>query len=65
VRNRLAGATTLAPSGNGDVCPACPPSAIEKAISDGFSSVLRVTRNAVALLVGLTRSSTRSAALLT
>jgi hypothetical protein len=64
VRNRSAGATTLAPNGNGWVCPARPPSAIENAISDGFSSVFSVTRNAVAVAVGLTRNSTRSAALL-
>ncbi len=62
VRNRLAGATTFAPSGNAKVCPGSPPRAIENAISDGFSSVLSVMRKAVELVVGLTRNSTRSAA---
>jgi hypothetical protein len=47
VRNRLAGATTLAPSGKANVCPGWPPRAIENAISDGFSSVFSVMRNAV------------------
>src|SRR3984885_11926572 len=47
VRNRLAGATALAPSGNGNTCPGWPPSAIENAMSAGFSSVFSVIRNAV------------------
>ena len=64
VRNRSAGAVTLAPSGNGYTVPGVPPIAIENATSEGFWSVLSVTRKAVALLSGLTRNSTRSAALL-
>jgi hypothetical protein len=36
--------------------------AIEKAISRGLASVFSVTRSAVAVRSGLTRSSTRSAA---
>jgi hypothetical protein len=39
-----------------------PPMAIDNATSAGFSSVLRVTRKAVARASGLTRNSTRSAA---
>jgi hypothetical protein len=62
VRNMLAGALTFAPSGNGKTVPGLPPTAIEKAISEGFSSVLRVTRKAVASASGLVRNSTRSAA---
>ena len=61
MRNRLVGATTLAPSGNGNAWPGWPPSAIENAISDGFSSVSSVIRKAVAIAAGLTRNSTRSA----
>ena len=62
VRNRLAGALTFAPSGNGKTVPGLPPIAIENATSEGFSSVFRVTRNAVAFASGLVRNSTRSAA---
>ncbi|MGZ6658895.1 MAG: hypothetical protein ACXVHL_15995 [Solirubrobacteraceae bacterium] len=62
MRNMLAGALTFAPSGNGKTVPGLPPIAIEKAISDGFSSVLSVTRKAVALASGLVRNSTTSAA---
>ena len=63
VRNWSAGARTLAPCGNGNASPGVPPMATEIATSDGSLSVLRVKRNAVASASGLTRSSTRSAAL--
>ena len=64
VRNRSAGATTFAPNGNGCTTPRVPPRAIEKPTRLGSLSVFSVTRNAVASLSGLTRSSTRLAALL-
>ena len=43
--------------------PGVPPIAIEKAVSEGSSRLFSVTRNAVELASGLTRSSTKSAAL--
>ncbi len=64
VRNRAAGETTLAPCGNANVVPSTPPMAIEKATREGSVIVFRVTRKAVAPAIGLTRNSTRSAALL-
>src|SRR5438552_1991668 len=62
VRNSCAGALTLAPNGNGWLCPSVPPIAIAVATRLGFSSVLSVIRKAVASLVGRTRSSIRLAA---
>src|SRR5437764_1071528 len=63
VRNAVAGDETPAP--NGQACDVAPlPSAIVNALSLGSFSVFNVTRNAVACANGLTRNSTRSAALL-
>ncbi len=63
VRKYAARAATLAPWGKGRRCGELP-MAIVVATSDGSFIVLRVIRKAVALASGLTRSSTRSAALL-
>src|SRR5215217_1535557 len=64
VRNRSAGARTLAPNGNSrSGAPGRPPIAIVNAVVDGSFSVFSVTRNAVVRRAGFTRSSTRSAAL--
>ena len=64
VRNRSAGARTFAPCGNERRLPFFPPIATEKATSEGSFIVLTVTRKAVEERSDLTRSSTRSAALL-
>ena len=62
VTNHCAGALAFAPWGN--CCRVSEsPIAIVVATSDGSFMVFSVMRNAVALLVGFTRSSTRSAAL--
>ena len=50
--------------GKGSSAPSLPPSAIVNATSVGSCIVFRVIRNAVERLNGLTRNSTRSAALL-
>jgi hypothetical protein len=63
VRNRSAGAVALAPCGKGLGVGELP-SAIVAATRAGSRSVFRVRRKAVARRSGLTRSSTRSAALL-
>src|SRR3954454_22027071 len=63
VRNRSAGAFTFVPNGNSCGVPFLPPIPIEKATRDGSFSVFSVTRKAVAVESGLTRSSTKSAAL--
>src|SRR5947209_7293195 len=63
VRNRAAGEVTPAPWGHG-TADGESPSAMVKATRLGSLRVLSVTRNAVVSASGLTRSSTRSAALL-
>src|SRR4051812_5260426 len=62
VRNNWAGDETPAPAGHAWGAAELP-SAIVNATRDGSFSVLRVTRKAVSPASGLTRSSTRSAAL--
>ena len=63
VRKSCAGADALAPCGKARADDELP-MAIVAAVSSGLASVLKVSRKAVAEASGLTRSSTRSAALL-
>ena len=63
VRNSAAGEEMPAPCGHAAAAPESP-SAMVNAVRAASCRVLSVTRNAVASPSGLTRSSTRSAALL-
>src|SRR4051794_6015292 len=63
VRNSCAGETTLALCGHATGAPESPSATVNATLSGAFI-VLSVIRNAVASLSGLTRNSTRSAALL-
>src|SRR5205085_11307561 len=61
--SNVAGEVTSAPCGHTTLTPSIPPSANVNATSRGSFIVLRGTRKAVAPASGLTRNSTKSAAL--